>query len=250
MTPQPAGRGTGSYRFDFEKPLAELEHKLQEARKAAERDKRTDAVKTLEAQFEQLQRKIYGGLTPWQRVQLARHPLRPYTLDYIRMLTSEFVPLHGDRLFSDDRAMVGGFVKLENRPCLVLGHQKGRDTKENLMRNFGSAHPEGYRKALRLMQLAQKLRLPVVVFIDTPGAYPGVGAEERGQAHSIAFNMRARRRSTSASSGKAAPAGRWASGSATGSRCWRTRTTRSSHPKAARPSSGGTGPGRRTRPRR
>ena len=181
------------YRYDFEKPIAELEHRLSEAHKAGEREKTAhahEAVKALETQLEQLKRRVYGSLTPWQRVQLARHPQRPYTLDYINFLMSEFIPLHGDRLFGDDRALIGGTALFEGRPCLVLGHQKGRDTKENLMRNFGSAHPEGYRKALRLMQLAQKFQLPTVILVDTPGAYPGIGAEERGQAHSIASNMR------------------------------------------------------------
>ena len=178
------------YRYDFEKPIAELEHRLQEARKSPAKDRKPDALKTLEVQLEQLKREIYGHLTPWQRVQIARHPQRPYTLDYISRFVSDFVRLHGDRLFSDDRALVGGVGKVDGRSCIVLGHQKGRDTKENLMRNFGSAHPEGYRKALRLMQLGEKYRLPVLIFIDTPGAYPGIGAEERGQAHSIAHNMR------------------------------------------------------------
>jgi len=188
--PMHRGGGVNGYRYDFEKPIAELEHRLQEAMKAPDREKRPDLVKTLEVQLDQLKRKVYATLTPWQRVQLARHPQRPYTLDYIRFLLTDFTQLHGDRLFSDDRALVGGVGKLEGRSCIVLGHQKGRDTKENLMRNFGSAHPEGYRKALRLMQMAEKFHLPVVVFIDTPGAYPGIGAEERGQAHSIAYNMR------------------------------------------------------------
>ena len=178
------------YRYDFEKPIAELEHRLREAEKSVDRTKHPETLRTLEAQLEALKRKVYGTLTPWQRIQLARHPQRPYTLDYISLLMSEFTQLHGDRLFGDDRALIGGVVKFEGRPCVVLGHQKGRDTKENLMRNFGSAHPEGYRKALRLMQLAQKFHLPTVIFIDTPGAYPGIGAEERGQAHSIACNMR------------------------------------------------------------
>jgi acetyl-CoA carboxylase carboxyl transferase subunit alpha len=178
------------YRYDFEKPIAELEHRLLEAQKSAERERHPEAIRTLEVQLEQLKRKVYGHLTPWQRVQIARHPQRPYTLDYAQRLLTEVTPLHGDRLFSDDRALVGGLGKFEGRSCLFLGHQKGRDTKENLMRNFGSAHPEGYRKALRLLRLAEKLRLPVFVFIDTPGAYPGIGAEERGQAHSIAHNMR------------------------------------------------------------
>ncbi len=186
----PAPSLMNGYRYDFEKPIAELESRLGEARKAPDHEKRLETIQALETQLEQLKRKIYGNLTPWQRVQLARHPQRPYTLDYIGVLLSDFVPLHGDRLFGDDRALVGGVAKLEGRPCVVLGHQKGRDTKENLMRNFGSAHPEGYRKALRLMQLAEKFHLPTLVFIDTPGAYPGIGAEERGQAHSIAYNMR------------------------------------------------------------
>ena len=178
------------YRYDFEKPIAELEHRLQEAQKDTGRDRHQELVKSLEVQLEGLKRTIYGGLTPWQRVQLARHPQRPYTLDYLALLFTDVIQLHGDRLFSDDRAIVGGLGKLEGRTCVVLGHQKGRDTKDNLMRNFGSAHPEGYRKALRLMRLAEKLKAPVMIFIDTPGAYPGIGAEERGQAHSIAWNMR------------------------------------------------------------
>ena len=178
------------YRFDFEQPLADLERRVQEAKKAAGREAHPETVAALEAQLEQLKLTVYGRLSPWQRVQLARHPQRPYTLDYVARLTSEFVPLHGDRLFSDDRALVGGLGSIDGRACVLLGHQKGRDTKDNLMRNFGSAHPEGYRKALRLMRLGEKFHLPVLIFIDTPGAYPGIGAEERGQAHAIAYNMR------------------------------------------------------------
>ena len=179
----------GVYRYEFEKPLAEVSHRLQELRKGGEH-KQAVAIRELETQAEQLKRRIYGNLTPWQRVQLARHPLRPYTLDYIQLLMTDFVELHGDRFYGDDKSMVGGLAQLDGRKVMVIGHQKGRDTKENLMRNFGSAHPEGYRKALRLMQLAAKSHLPIVIFIDTPGAYPGIGAEERGQAHSIAWNMR------------------------------------------------------------
>ncbi len=191
-----AGTATGAtavmngYRYDFEKPIAELEHRLREAQKSAGRDNKPEAVRTLEIQLEQLKRKVYTQLTPWQRVQIARHPQRPYTLDYVSLLIADFVQIHGDRLFSDDRALVGGVGTVDGQACVVLGHQKGRDTKENLMRNFGSAHPEGYRKALRLMRMAEKFGLPTLVFIDTPGAYPGIGAEERGQAHSIAHNMR------------------------------------------------------------
>jgi acetyl-CoA carboxylase carboxyl transferase subunit alpha len=133
---------------------------------------------------------IYNNLTPWQRVQIARHPERPFTLDYIRMITSDFVELHGDRQFADDLAIIAGFAHINGTKVMIMGHQKGRDTKENVMRNFGCAHPEGYRKAMRLMQLAEKFALPIVVLIDTPGAYPGVGAEERGQAQAIAENLR------------------------------------------------------------
>jgi len=129
-------------------------------------------------------------LSAWQRVQLSRHPKRPYTLDYITILGKDFIELHGDRLFSDDKAIVAGLVTIEKNKFLVLGHQKGRDTKENLYRNFGCAHPEGYRKAIRLLKLAEKFNLPVLIFIDTPGAYPGIGAEERGQAQAIALNLR------------------------------------------------------------
>lgn len=178
---------TNGYRYDFEQPIAELERRLQDARKNA---KQSQPIRALEIELENLKRKIYGNLSAWQHVQLARHPQRPYSLDYLSLLFSDPMHLHGDRLYGDDRAMVGALAKFEGRPCVVIGHQKGRDTKENLIRNFGSAHPEGYRKALRLIRLGEKFHLPVVIFIDTPGAYPGIGAEERGQAHSIAYNMR------------------------------------------------------------
>jgi len=178
--------------LDFEKPIHELERKIEELR-ALNRDKHLDVaseIKRLEEKLEKARKSVYAQLTPWQRVQLARHPQRPYTLDYIGMLMTGFVELHGDRLFGDDKAIIGGFAIFEGQKVLVLGHQKGRDTKENLMRNFGSAHPEGYRKALRLMQMADKFHLPILIFIDTPGAYPGVGAEERGQSQAIALNLR------------------------------------------------------------
>ncbi|MEI6832140.1 MAG: acetyl-CoA carboxylase carboxyltransferase subunit alpha, partial [Candidatus Omnitrophota bacterium] len=177
---------------DFEKPIIELEKKIQELR-AFILDKKIDLsseVKKLEDKLEHLRKDVYSNLTPWQKVQLARHPLRPYTLDYINMIMTDFVELHGDRLFSDDKAMICGLAKLDKNKVMVIGHQKGRDTKENLKRNFGCAHPEGYRKALRVMQLAEEFQLPVVIFIDTPGAYPGIGAEERGQSHAIALNLR------------------------------------------------------------
>ncbi len=179
-------------RLDFEKPIIALEKKIQEL-KGFVSEKKIDLsaeVKCLEEKLERLKKDTYSNLIPWQRVQIARHPQRPYTLDYINMLMSDFVELHGDRSFSDDQAIIGGFAKLDKRKIVVIGHQKGRDTKENLRRNFGCAHPEGYRKALRFMQLAEKFNLPIVIFIDTPGAYPGVGAEERGQAQAIAFNLR------------------------------------------------------------
>jgi acetyl-CoA carboxylase carboxyl transferase subunit alpha len=178
--------------LDFEKPIVELEKKIQELKKFIS-DKKIDLsseVKRLEDKLQQLKRDTYGNLTAWQRVQLARHPQRPYALDYINMIMSDFIELHGDRGFADDKAIVAGLAKLDKRKIMVIGHQKGRDTKENLKRNFGCAHPEGYRKALRLMQLAEKFALPIVIFIDTPGAYPGVGAEERGQAQAIALNLR------------------------------------------------------------
>ncbi|MFA5144767.1 MAG: acetyl-CoA carboxylase carboxyltransferase subunit alpha [Candidatus Omnitrophota bacterium] len=178
--------------LDFEKPIVELEKKIEELKNFIS-DKKIDLsseVRRLEDKLEHLKKSIYSDLTAWQRVQLARYPTRPYTLDYINMLMSDFIELHGDRVFADDKAMVCGLVKLDGQKLVIMGHQKGRDTKENLKRNFGCAHPEGYRKALRIMQLAEASNLPIVVFIDTPGAYPGIGAEERGQSLAIALNLR------------------------------------------------------------
>lgn len=178
--------------LDFEKPIIELEKKIQEL-KTFISEKKIDLsseVNKLEDKLGHLKKDTYSNLTAWQKIQLARHPLRPYTLDYVGMIMTDFVELHGDRLFSDDKAMICGLAKLGKKKFMVIGHQKGRDTKENLKRNFGCAHPEGYRKALRVMQMAQEFNLPVVVFIDTPGAYPGIGAEERGQSHAIALNLR------------------------------------------------------------
>jgi acetyl-CoA carboxylase carboxyl transferase subunit alpha len=178
--------------LDFEKPIVELEKKIQELRSFTA-DKKIDLsseVKKLEEKLDSLKKEVYAHLTPWQRVQIARHPQRPYTCDYIQALFTDYIEIHGDRLFADDRALIGGFAKFDNKKVMVIGHQKGRDLKDNLRRNFGCAHPEGYRKALRLMQLADKFSLPVIIFIDTPGAYPGIGAEERGQAQAIAFNLR------------------------------------------------------------
>ena len=178
--------------LDFERPILELERKIKELKSLA-LDGSIDLgeeIKTLEARLEKLKKEVFESLTPWQRVQIARHPKRPYTADYINMTMMDFMEIHGDRMFGDDKAMIGGFAKIDGEKVLVLGHQKGRDTKENLMRNFGSAHPEGYRKAMRMMELANKFDIPIVAFIDTPGAYPGIGAEERGQANSIAHNLR------------------------------------------------------------
>jgi len=178
--------------LDFEKPIGELEKKIKEL-KSFVADKKIDLsseIKRLEEKLQHLKKDTYKNLTAWQRVQLARHPQRPYALDYINMIFTDFVEVHGDRSFSDDQALIGGFAKLDGQKIIVLGHQKGRDTKENLKRNFGCAHPEGYRKALRIMQLAEKFNLPVLILIDTPGAYPGIGAEERGQAQAIALNLR------------------------------------------------------------
>jgi len=178
--------------LDFEKPIAELEKQLEELKKHSklqsidlERE-----VQAMEQKIEKTRREIYETLTAWQRVQIARHSARPFALDYLKLAFSDFVELHGDRLFGDDQAMPCGFATLGEYRCIVVAHQKGRDTKESIRRNFGSAHPEGYRKALRLMRLAEKFGRPVVALIDTPGAYPGVGAEERHISESIAMNLR------------------------------------------------------------
>jgi acetyl-CoA carboxylase carboxyl transferase subunit alpha len=178
--------------LEFEKPIVELEEKVAELKNFGT-DKNINLepeIKKLEEKLEQMKHEIYDHLTSWQRIQIARHPQRPYTYDYIRMMMTDFVELHGDRLFADDFALVAGFAQIDKIKVMVMGHQKGRDTKENVMRNFGCAHPEGYRKAIRLMQMAEKFHLPIVIFIDTPGAYPGIGAEERGQAQAIAYNLR------------------------------------------------------------
>lgn len=177
--------------LDFEKPIAELEAMLRELRHlSAEQDLNiSDEIARLEAKSKALTDSIFASLTPWQIAQIARHPLRPYTLDYVERLFTEFQELHGDRAFADDHALVGGLARLDGRPVLVIGCQKGRDTKEKIYRNFGMPRPEGYRKALRLMKLAERFQLPVLTFIDTPGAYPGLGAEERGQSEAIARNL-------------------------------------------------------------
>jgi len=178
--------------LDFEKPVVELETKIKELREfgTSSNTEVSEEVQRLERKVERLRHDIYSKLTRWQRVQLARHPRRPYTLDYVQLVCSEFMELHGDRGFRDDPSIVGGLARLDGRPIMVVGHQKGRNTKENIHRNFGMPHPEGYRKALRLFQTADRFRLPILTFVDTPGAYPGVGAEERGQSEAIARNLR------------------------------------------------------------
>lgn len=178
--------------LDFEKPIHELEQKIDDLREYS-RTHDVDvshSIESLETQIAEQRRKIFRNLTPWQQVQLARHPDRPYPTDYIERMVTDFMELHGDRRYSDDQAIIGGFGKLDDRPVMVIGTRKGRELKENVAVNFGSAHPEGYRKALRLMQLADKMRVPLVILIDTPGAYPGIGAEERHIAEAIAVNLR------------------------------------------------------------
>jgi acetyl-CoA carboxylase carboxyl transferase subunit alpha len=179
----------GKVVLDFEKPVVELEQKIEEMRKLSDNLDIADEITTLEKKVSQLRENIFSNLTRWQRVQLARHPERPYTLDYIGMMTTGFIELHGDRLFGDDKSIVGGFAKLDDQTVMIIGHQKGRDTKSNLFRNFGMPQPEGYRKALRLMKLAVKFGKPIITLLDTPGAYPGIEAEERGQAEAIARNL-------------------------------------------------------------
>jgi acetyl-CoA carboxylase carboxyl transferase subunit alpha len=180
--------------LEFEKPIAELQRKLEDLKAHPETHSLgiswEEEMRLLEAKIGQAQKQLYSNLTAWQRVQLARHPRRPYSLDYLRTAFRGFEELHGDRLYSDDRAIVGGFAFLGDQKVVVIGTQKGRETKENILRNFGSAHPEGYRKALRLMRLADKFGLPVVTLIDTAGAYPGIGSEERHVAEAIAVNLR------------------------------------------------------------
>jgi len=179
--------------LDFEQPIAELEAKIEELRYVTDDEADLnigEEIERLERKNRRQTEKIYGNLTPWQVSQVARHPRRPYTLDYLDRIFTGFRELHGDRSFADDPAIVGGTARLDGDPVMVIGHQKGRDTKEKLRRNFGMPRPEGYRKALRLMKLAEKFAMPVITFIDTPGAYPGVGAEERGQSEAIARNLR------------------------------------------------------------
>jgi acetyl-CoA carboxylase carboxyl transferase subunit alpha len=180
-----------TYTLDFEKPLLELERQIEELKRVGE-EREIDVAEeltTLQAKLDSLREDIYRSLTPMQRVSVARHPRRPYTLDYLGSIFTDFVELHGDRLYRDDLAIVGGWARLAGGSVMVIGHQKGRDTRENIRRNFGMPHPEGYRKALRLMRLAARFHAPVITLIDTPGAYPGLGAEERGQSEALATNI-------------------------------------------------------------
>ncbi|MBL7832536.1 MAG: acetyl-CoA carboxylase carboxyltransferase subunit alpha [Cyclobacteriaceae bacterium] len=178
--------------LDFEKPIAELEAKLEDMKQLAgdSDDKVKDAIQALEKKIKDLKTETFENLTGWQRVQISRHPDRPYTLDYIYEITTDFIELHGDRTVADDKAMVGGFGTIEGQTFMIIGQQKGRNTKQRQLRNFGMANPEGYRKALRLMKLAEKFNKPIVTLIDTPGAFPGLEAEERGQGEAIARNLK------------------------------------------------------------
>ncbi len=178
--------------LEFEQPIADLEKKIEELKNMSslsDQDMK-DELQSLEKKLEKVKTNIYKSLTPAQKVLVARHPSRPYFMDYIKMLFTDFVELHGDRNFRDDPAIIAGMAKFDNEPVVVVGHQKGRNTKENIYRNFGMAHPEGYRKALRIFEMAEKYQRPIFTFVDTPGAYPGIGAEERGQAEAIARNLR------------------------------------------------------------
>lgn len=177
--------------LEFEKPIREIEEKIEKLSATATNGKSSaqSDLRKLRTKLAQAEHELYKNLTPWQRTQLARHPQRPSTLDYINELTRDFLELHGDRVFGDDRAIVGGFARFNDRPVMIIGHQKGKTLKERMQRNFGMPNPEGYRKALRLMKLAEKFNRPIITFIDTPGAYPGIGAEERGQAEAVARNL-------------------------------------------------------------
>ncbi len=179
-------------RLGFEKPIIELERKIQELKSftSGEKIDLSSEIEKLQEKLERVKKEVYHNLGAWQKIQIARHPQRPYSLDYVSLIMSDFIEFHGDRLFGDDKALIAGLATLNSKKIMLIGHQKGRDTKENLVRNFGCANPEGYRKALRMMKLAEKFDVPIVCFIDTPGAFPGIGAEERGQAHAIALNLK------------------------------------------------------------
>ncbi|WP_270804773.1 acetyl-CoA carboxylase carboxyl transferase subunit alpha [Aeromonas sp. QDB66] len=179
--------------LDFEQPIAELQAQIDELRHVSEHNSAVDLsedIRRLEKKNEELTKKIFGDLGAWQVSQMARHPQRPYTLDYIEQIFTDFDELAGDRAYADDKAIVGGIARIDGEPVMIIGHQKGRETKEKIKRNFGMPRPEGYRKALRLMEMAERFKMPIITFIDTPGAYPGVGAEERGQSEAIARNLK------------------------------------------------------------
>jgi acetyl-CoA carboxylase carboxyl transferase subunit alpha len=178
--------------FDFEQPIVEIDKRISDLKKSSENGETdfSEQIEDLEKTRDELKRKIYGSLTPWQRVQIARHPRRPYSADYFNIIFKDFLELHGDRVFGDDHAVLCGIATIDDRSVVVIGHQKGRSLEENVNKNFGMAHPEGYRKAIRVMNLAEKFNRPIITFIDTPGAYPGIAAEERGQACAIATNLR------------------------------------------------------------
>jgi acetyl-CoA carboxylase carboxyl transferase subunit alpha len=177
--------------LEFERPIVELEKKISDMKdfSVGENIELQGEIASMQRKLDKLRTEIYSNLTRWQRVQISRHSKRPYTLDYVRLMCTDWVELHGDRGYADDPAMVGGFARIDDRPVMLVGQQKGRDTKQKLYRNFGMAHPEGYRKARRLFYLAEKFNIPIVILIDTPGAFPGIGAEERGQAEAIAKNI-------------------------------------------------------------
>ena len=178
--------------LEFERPIAELEAQIDELRLVTDESEIniSDEIKRLKKKSKTLTKQIFSKLDAWQIAQLARHPQRPYTLDYVRSITTDFNELCGDRAYADDKALVGGLARIDDRPVMIIGHHKGRDTKEKVRRNFGMPRPEGYRKALRLMRMAERFKLPIITFIDTPGAYPGIGAEERGQSEAIAMNLK------------------------------------------------------------
>src|SRR5512133_1582753 len=178
------------YYMEFEKPLMELEKKIEELAVMSETMDLSAEIAKLEKKADEVRGQIFNNLSRWQTAQIARHINRPFTMDYLNLIFTEFTELHGDRNFGDDHAIVGGLARLDGEPVMVIGHQKGRDTKEKVFRNFGMPNPEGYRKALRLMEMAERFRLPIITFVDTPGAFPGIGAEERGQAEAIARNLR------------------------------------------------------------
>ncbi|MDR3195912.1 MAG: acetyl-CoA carboxylase carboxyltransferase subunit alpha [Endomicrobium sp.] len=178
--------------FDFEHSIVEIDKRIKELKKSAQEQNvdLSEQISDLEKTRDELKQKIYGSISPWQRIQIARHPQRPYSEDYIKLIFENFIELHGDRCFGDDPALLCGIAEFDEKPVAVIGHQKGRTLEENIDRNFGMAHPEGYRKAMRIMKLAEKFNRPIITFIDTPGAYPGIAAEERGQAEAIARNLR------------------------------------------------------------